>query len=182
MLMSRYWCYRCVAFFILLLLLPVFVVTSVLILLFMGRPIFFKQPRVGRYQVLFVIYKFRSMEHGRVNFLGGVLRATGIDELPQLWNIVRGEMSFVGPRPLMTDDIARLGWHHHYYHSRWLVLPGLTGLAQLSRRCHKKISWFYDMKYVRDHSWRLDAYIMLKSLCIPLLGKSLGKKLFNGKC
>src|SRR5437868_6370667 len=110
---------------------PVMVVAAVGILLDDGRPILFRQARVGYRRRPFSIFKFRSMRDGRVTRVGRVLRATGLDEVPQFFNILRGEMSGVGPRPLTEADIARLGWNDRGVDFRWRVNPGLTGLAQL---------------------------------------------------
>ena len=85
-------------------------VIAAAILLDDGRPVLFRQERLGHRRRPFHILKFRSMRDGRVTRVGRVLRATGLDELPQFVNILRGDMSAVGPRPLTADDVARLGW------------------------------------------------------------------------
>src|SRR5439155_845249 len=92
---------------------------------------FFRQPRVGYRRRPFSILKFRSMRDGRPTRIGRVLRANGLDEVPQFINILRGEMSGVGPRPLTAEDVDRLGWTSADVDFRWQVKPGLTGLAQL---------------------------------------------------
>src|SRR4051794_33151913 len=82
-------------------------------------PLLFRQERLGRDRRPFIILKFRSMQEGRVTRIGGFLRATGLDELPQFINILRGEMSAVGPRPLTAEDVLRLGWTTPEHDFRW---------------------------------------------------------------
>ena len=97
------------------------------ILLEDGRPILFRQERVGRARRPFHVLKFRSMRGDRVTRVGKLLRATGLDELPQFLNILRGEMSAVGPRPLTASDIRRLGWDAPRYDFRPLLRAGGIG-------------------------------------------------------
>src|SRR4026209_1753290 len=92
-----------------------------------GAPVFFRRPRLGRLRRPFEILKFRSMRDGRVTRAGRLLRATGLDELPQFLNILRGDMSAVVPRPLTPDDVVRLGWSGPEFDFRWSCRPGLTG-------------------------------------------------------
>src|SRR6202030_2567970 len=96
-----------------------------------GSAVLFRQERLGRRRRPFIVLKFRSMRDGRITRVGRLLRATGLDELPQFINILRGDMSAVGPRPLTVADVTRLGWMAPRYDFRWRVLPGLTGLAQV---------------------------------------------------
>ena len=116
----------------LLLLAPAMVVIAVAIAVDDGLPVLFCQERIGFRRRPFSILKFRTMREGRVTRVGRVLRAAGLDEVPQFVNILRGEMSAVGPRPLTADDVARLGWSGAAFDFRWACRPGLTGLAQLS--------------------------------------------------
>ncbi len=111
------------------------------------------------------------MKGGKVTKFGAILRRTGIDELPQLINIIKGNLNFIGPRPLMVSDIERLGWTTSYYDFRWNIKPGLTGLAQLSPVCHQKVSLFWDRYYVNHHTMGLNLKILLASLSIPVIGK-----------
>ena len=96
-----------------------------------GRPIFFHQQRVGWRRRPFSILKIRTMRGGVITRVGRVLRATGLDELPQFVNILRGDMSAVGPRPLTDGDVQRCGWTGPEFDFRWDTRPGLTGLAQI---------------------------------------------------
>ena len=99
-----------------------------------GRPVLFRQARLGRGRRTFEIVKFRSMRDGRVTRVGRLLRATGLDELPQFVNILRGDLSAVGPRPITEEDARRFGWTGPSAAARWRVKPGLTGLGQLAGR------------------------------------------------
>ena len=137
----------------------------------MGLPVIFKQKRIGKDKKPFVIYKFRTMQNDKITFLGRILRKLGIDELPQLLNIIKGQMNFVGPRPLTEFDIARLKWNDDFYNIRWKVKPGITGMAQLSNVCNVKISWFFDKYYVENQNFCLNLSTILKSMIIPFFGK-----------
>ena len=132
---------------------------------------FFTQYRLGKNKKVFKIIKFRSMLNGEVTKLGRFMRSTGIDELPQLLNIILMQMSFVGPRPLTKEDVERLQWTSTYYEQRWVIKPGIVGLAQLSPVCNKKISWFLDKTYIKKQSLYLDIQILLAAILIPFVGK-----------
>lgn len=110
---------------------PLMAGIALLVLVEDGRPVVFRQERVGYRRRPFRILKFRTMRDDRVTRVGRLLRATGLDELPQFVNILRGDMSAVGPRPLTQDDIGRLGWTGADFDFRWACRPGLTGLSQL---------------------------------------------------
>ena len=160
------------AFFGLIILAPVFGLVALLILLFMGRPIFFTQPRIGLGSTVFTIYKFRTMnepegiessfseDEVRITGLGKFLRSTSIDELPELWNVLKGEMSLVGPRPLLVEYGDRYTSEQNRRHN---VRPGLTGWAQINGR--NVISWEdrlkLDVWYVDNQSFYLDVKIII---------------------
>jgi lipopolysaccharide/colanic/teichoic acid biosynthesis glycosyltransferase len=150
---------------------PVLLAVAAAILLEDGRPVLFRQDRLGRSRRRFTILKFRSMRSGRVTQVGAILRATGLDELPQFVNILRGEMSAVGPRPLSESDVGRLGWATARYDFRWSVLPGLTGLAQVIGSRPGRRSLGLDRCYVITRSLWLDVQLVLISFAVNLLGK-----------
>ncbi len=168
---------RIFACFILLLVSPILLLVSVLLLCVQGFPVFFTQDRIGIRKEPFKIYKFRTMKNEAITPIGKLIRNLGLDELPQLFNIVKGNMAFIGPRPLTSSDITRLQWNTQYHNTRWIVLPGLTGLAQLSPVCHRKMSWFYDAYYSKHKTFGLDLSIVLQTMLIPFIGKQGLKKL-----
>ncbi|MEO9533844.1 MAG: sugar transferase [Crocinitomicaceae bacterium] len=166
---------------LLALLLPFLLVVALLISMADFKSPLFIQKRVGLHKLSFKIVKFRTMNKGEITFIGKVLRKTGIDELPQLLNIIFMEMSFVGPRPLTQNDIERLEWTSDYYNQRWNVKPGIVGLAQLAPICHKKMSWFLDRYYIKHNNLLLDGRIFCSSLLIPFVGKAKVKSWMHKK-
>lgn len=158
----------------LVLLSPVLLVVSVLIRMTMGKPILFRQTRPGRYERPFMLLKFRTMteaieEDGhlkgdgeRLTRLGRMIRASSVDELPQLWNVVRGEMSLVGPRPLL---MRYLPFFTEVERARFSVMPGISGLAQVRGR--NNLAWTdrlaSDIEYVERWSLQLDFCILAKT-------------------
>lgn len=139
----------------LVVLSPVLLIIAILVRVKLGSPVIFKQPRPGLNEKIFTLYKFRTMtdardENGellpdevRLTSFGKWLRSTSLDELPELWNILKGDMSFVGPRPLLVEYLPLYSEEQRRRHE---VRPGLTGLAQVSGR--NAISW--DEKFCRD--------------------------------
>jgi lipopolysaccharide/colanic/teichoic acid biosynthesis glycosyltransferase len=159
----------------LIVLSPLFVVVSVLVWSFMGRPILFRQQRPGRYARVFELLKFRTMSERR-NANGGLLsdadrllrfgqflRASSLDELPQLWNVLRGDISLVGPRPLLIEYLPRYSPEQARRHD---VMPGITGWAQINGR--NALTWdekfTLDIWYIDNWSLRLDLRILLLTL------------------
>jgi len=163
------------ALLLLLLLLPIFATVAVLVLFALGRPIIFKQQRVGLHAKTFSIYKFRSMKDTRDSLgnllpdgvrttpFGLFLRRLSLDELPQLLNVLKGDMSLVGPRPLFTRYVP-------YYTAREMkrhdVRPGITGLAQISGR--NLLPWKerleLDVQYVENRTFFLDLTILFRTI------------------
>ena len=157
---------------LLILLVPVGALIVAVVFLVDGRPVFLLQVRPGLHGKPFKIVKFRTMSSGpvaddgdesaRVTKLGKMLRRTSIDELPSLWNVVRGDMSFVGPRPLLVEYLSIYSPRHSKRHA---VRPGLTGLAQVGGR--NLVSWEkkldMDVEYVENFSFWLDMKILLKT-------------------
>jgi len=162
---------KTLALFLIILFSPIYMVVSLLILWKMESPILFRQRRPGYKEKIFGIYKFRTMtnekdEHGnllpdeqRLVGIGKFIRSTSLDELPQLFNVLKGEMSFVGPRPLL---IEYLDLYNDKQKRRHDVKPGITGWAQVNGR--NAISWKqkfeYDVWYVDNQSFWLDMKIL----------------------
>ncbi|WP_417326339.1 undecaprenyl phosphate N,N'-diacetylbacillosamine 1-phosphate transferase [Halarcobacter sp.] len=159
------------ALFLIILFSPIYIVVSLLILWKMGSPILFRQQRPGYKEKIFGIYKFRTMTNDtdeagnllpddkRLVGIGKFIRSTSLDELPQLFNVLKGEMSFVGPRPLL---IEYLDLYNNEQKRRHNVKPGITGWAQVNGR--NAISWEqkfeYDVWYVDNQSFLLDMKIL----------------------
>ena len=156
---------------------PAMAVIAGAILLEDGWPVLFRQERLGRRRRPFTILKFRSMRDGRITRVGRMLRATGLDELPQFINILRGDMSAVGPRPLTESDVTRLGWMAPRYDFRWRVLPGLTGLAQVTEARSGRLSLGLDRRYVARQSLSLDLRLVAVAFAINALGKRRVRRL-----
>lgn len=135
-----------------------------------GSPLF-AQPRVGRQRSPFIIFKLRSMREQRVTRVGRWLRRTGIDELPQFVNVLRGEMSIVGPRPLTQQDVDRLGWRAPAHDWRFSVKPGITGLSQLMARPAARSTRRLDRLYLQRQSLLLDLRLIALSFAVNLAGK-----------
>lgn len=153
---------------------PVLLVTAILVRTKLGSPVIFRQERPGRNEKIFRLYKFRSMtderdEQGnllpdevRLTHFGRLLRSTSLDELPELWNIFRGDMSIVGPRPLLVSYLPYYTEEERHRHD---VRPGLTGLAQVNGR--NNLTWeqkfAYDLEYVNHMSFVNDMKIIMKT-------------------
>ncbi len=160
---------------ILVILSPVMGLIALLIRLVEGPPVFFRQERPGYHGKIFALRKFRTMQEiydaqgnllpdgSRLSRLGSFLRATSLDELPELLNVLRGEMSLVGPRPLLVQYLARYSPEQARRHT---VLPGVTGLAQINGR--NALSWpekfTLDVWYVDHWSFWLDMRILLSTV------------------
>ncbi len=157
-----------------LVLIPLLPIVSVAIWFDAGRPIFYRQERVGLHGRRFWIYKFRTMENGDdVTRTGRFLRRTHIDELPQLWNILKGEMSMVGPRPERPEYVERFEKEIPNYALRHSVKPGLAGLAIVQKGYETTaedalVKLPYDLYYVEHQSLTFDLSILLKTLLRPL--------------
>lgn len=155
----------------LVVLCPLLLIVAALIRLDDGGPALFVQVRLGRYRRPFRIYKLRTMRGGCVTRHGRWLRATGLDELPQLFNLLRGEMSLIGPRPLTPEDVVRLGWDGPSHGVRWGIRPGIAGLAQIYAGSGARLSWFLDVRYVERRSLAMDFEIVALAAAMLLVGK-----------
>jgi len=167
--------------------LPVMAVVALLVRIKIGTPVLFKQPRPGLNEKIFTIYKFRTMreafdEQGgllsddqRLTNFGRLLRATSLDELPELFCVLKGEMSWVGPRPLLMQYLDRYSEEQHRRH---LVLPGITGWAQVNGR--NAISWeekfALDVWYVDHWSIWLDLKILIMTVFKVLKREGISAK------
>ena len=158
---------------------PVMAAIAAAILIADGRPLLFRQSRLGRGRRPFTILKFRTMRDENVTAIGRLLRATGLDELPQLVNVFRGELSAVGPRPLMEADVQRLGWTDPACDFRWSVPPGLTGLAQVMGTRSARHALRLDRCYIARQSLRLDVRLVAWSFAINVLGKGRVRRLIS---
>jgi lipopolysaccharide/colanic/teichoic acid biosynthesis glycosyltransferase len=153
-----------------------------------GGPVFYRQPRVGKNCREFVSVKFRSMvadsdakwgavpaqeSDPRITRVGRLLRATAMDELPQLWNIFRGDMSFVGPRPEWAELVKRFRREIPGFDRRHAVTPGLTGIAQIYGHSElgRRQKLRYDLLYIRKQSFWLDIRLVLVSFLVTFTGK-----------
>jgi exopolysaccharide biosynthesis polyprenyl glycosylphosphotransferase len=164
-------------------LLPFEIVIALLVAITSHGPVIYKQVRVGEKGKNFTLYKFRTMRvdaekngaqwasknDARTTPIGGILRASHLDELPQLWNIIRGDLSFVGPRPERPEFVAKLEARIPYYEARLFIKPGVTGWAQIHHRADltdedvaEKLQ--YDIYYLKNRSPILDWTIVLKTI------------------
>jgi undecaprenyl phosphate N,N'-diacetylbacillosamine 1-phosphate transferase len=150
---------------------PVMAIIAVAVLVDDGGPVLFRQIRLGRGRRPFTILKFRSMREGRVTRVGRLLRATGLDEIPQFINILSGDMSAVGPRPLTDEDVRRFGWTSPAYDFRWHARPGLTGLAQIVGAGSADDALELDRAYVARWRPLLDCRLIALSFVVNALGK-----------
>lgn len=148
---------------------PVALLITLLIYIEERKSIFFIQKRIGLNGMTFQVFKFRTMTDGQVTRVGRWLRKTGLDELPQYLNVIRGEISIVGPRPLTQFDIDRLKWEGHKF--RWQMKPGLTGLAQIRSGVSADHSLQADLEYFHKATTVLDCKIILISFLMNLFGK-----------
>ncbi len=168
-----------IAFAALLFLSPVFIIVAILVRIKLGSPVIFHQQRPGYQERIFKLCKFRTMTEAkdaegnllpdaqRLTPFGNFLRKTSLDELPELWNILKGDMSIIGPRPLLVGYLPYYTKRECLRHS---VRPGLTGLAQVSGR--NFIAWderlAKDVEYVENLSFMMDVKILIKTVLVVL--------------
>jgi len=171
-------------------LFPIFIFLFFLVWINIGYPIF-KQKRPGLNNEIFTLYKFKTLydvsenvsESKRQNRIGNFLRQTGLDELPQLFNVLENKMSLIGPRPLLVEYLKK---YSIYEKKRHLVKPGITGLAQINPNSSGIKSWKksikYDIYYINNINFSSDLQILLRTLQLILMKKKQYKdfKKFNG--
>ncbi len=166
-----------ISLFVLIILSPIMLITAILVRIILGSPVIFKQERLGKDEKIFTLYKFRSMtdekdESGkllpdskRLTKFGKTLRSLSLDELPQLFNVLKGDMSLIGPRPLLVEYLERYNEEQRHRHD---VRPGITGLAQCSGR--NLLSWQekfkLDVEYSRNVSFLKDVKIFFNTIKI----------------
>ena len=179
---------------------PIMLITALLIRLESPGPVIYRQDRVGLYEKEFTVYKFRSMRtdaekngavwaaanDARVTRVGKFIRKVRIDELPQIWNIIKGDMSFIGPRPERMTFVKQLKEHIPYYSLRHTVKPGLTGWAQVcypyganEEDARHKLE--YDLFYVKNISILLDIHIIFKTVGVDGLLQNWDKVSYEGR-
>ena len=150
---------------LIIIFLPLYLIIGLLVLIIDRNKIIFKQERTGLNGKTFIIYKFSTYKNNNISKLGSILRSLSLDELPQFYNVLKGDMSFVGPRPWILDYYNNMD---NYQKRRVSVLPGIIGLAQVNGRnsidIFKKID--YDLKYVDNISFILDLKIVIKSILV----------------
>lgn len=173
------------AFSALLFLLPVYIILAIFVRIRLGDPVIFVQERPGRGEKIFKLYKFRTMtdtrdskgellpDKMRLTKFGTKLRSTSLDELPELLNILKGDMSIVGPRPLAVRYLPYYSESERHRHD---VLPGLTGLAQVHGR--NATTWeerfYYDLQYVSKITFAKDLKIILQTIKIVFVRSGIG--------
>ena len=183
--------HRLLALIGLIVSLPIAILTAILIKLESRGPIFYKQERVGKNGRIFNVIKFRSMridaekdgkpiwatrDDERVTRVGKIIRKLRIDEVPQFWNILKGEMNFVGPRPERPHFVKQLATEISFYEHRHLVAPGLTGWAQIKYPYGASVSdaiqkLQYDLYYIKNQSLTLDMVIVFETVKTVLFGR-----------
>ncbi len=186
------------AIILLILLSPLIILISIFIYFSMGKPVLFKQKRPGYKEKIFTLYKFRTMtnekdkngnllpDEKRLTKVGKIIRNLSLDELPQLFNVLKGDMSFVGPRPLLVEYLPLYNDRQRKRHE---VKPGITGLAQVMGR--NALTWKekfeYDIYYVENLSFWLDLKIILLTILKVLKREGISPEnrvtmeKFNGK-
>ena len=161
-----------------------YLIVAIFVRIFHGSPVLFKQQRPGKNEKIFGLYKFRSMtnekdkdgnllpDDKRLTKFGKILRSTSLDEIPELFNVLKGDMSFIGPRPLLVRYLPFYTKREHHRHD---VRPGITGLAQVSGRNY--ITWEetfdYDLQYVKELSFMTDVKILFMTVLKVLMRKDI---------
>ena len=180
---------KTLALFLIILFSPIYIVVSLLIFLKMGSPILFRQKRPGYKEKIFGIYKFRTMtnekdangnllpDDKRLVGIGKFIRSTSLDELPQLFNVLKGDMSLVGPRPTYDYEIVQHLKEYpkdkRFLKQIYTIRPGITGIWQVSGRNNIKLHdrFKMDAKYVREMNFLIDLKILLKTPFVVITRK-----------
>lgn len=181
---------KVIAMFGIVVLFPLMIIVSIAIKLESRGPVFFKQDRVGEGMQLFQAFKFRTMACGRedertfagskndprITRVGKVLRFFRIDEIPQLWNVIKGDLSIIGPRSLIKEEVKEYSEKVPFFFLRYSVKPGITGWAQVNYNHGVKVEdgiekLQYDLYYIKNLSPILDSHILLKTIKVVLFGR-----------
>lgn len=160
---------------VIIILSPILLIVAILVRIKLGSPVIFKQKRPGLHEKIFTLYKFRTMtdekdkdgnllpDDQRLTKFGKLLRSTSLDELPELFNILKGDMSFIGPRPLLVRDMIFMS---NEQRKRHIIRPGLSGLAQVNGR--NNINWedklSYDLRYIENITLFGDINLVLRTI------------------
>ncbi len=166
---------------------PIFITVGILVLIFLGRPVIFKQKRPGKNEKIFTLYKFRTMtdkkdkdgnllpDDVRLTKFGKFLRKTSLDEIPEFINILKGDMSFIGPRPLLVEYLDYYTDEEHHRHD---VRPGLTGWAQVNGR--NLLNWDdrfkKDLEYVNNLSFMMDVKVIFRTIKVVFMSEGITDK------
>jgi undecaprenyl phosphate N,N'-diacetylbacillosamine 1-phosphate transferase len=177
----------CFSLAAIIVLFPIFLITAVLVRIKLGSPIIYKQKRAGMNEKIFTLYKFRTMNNTRnedgsllpdsvrLTKFGRILRSTSLDELPELFNILKGDMSIIGPRPLL---VQYLPYYTEIERLRHSIRPGLSGLAQINGR--NFTTWehrfAYDVEYVNNITFLGDVKIVLKTILVAFKRTGVGER------
>jgi len=161
----------CAASIACLLFLPLMAAAAAVKWLEDGRSPFFLQERLGRGRRPFTVFKLRTMHNEKITRFGALLRGTGLDEIPQIINVLKGDMSIVGPRPLTVHDINRLGWNTAAMDWRFAASPGITGISQLLAGRSARLSRRLDRLYLKKAGLWLDLKLIATTAAVSLVGK-----------
>lgn len=176
---------------VLIVLSPIWILSALVIKWDSRGPVFYRQRRIGLNGRPFTMYKFRSMLHNaekttgpvwakrndpRITKVGRIIRKLGIDEIPNLFNVLRGDMSLIGPRPERPYFVNQFRHRIHYYSNRLEMRPGITGLAQVYHKYDETIEDVkqkleFDLSYIRNYSIRTDIKVIFMTIYIIIMGK-----------
>lgn len=156
-------------------------IVSVLIKVKERHPVLFKQTRIGKDMRPFTMLKIQTMVDEQVTPIGKIIRSTGLDEIPQFINVLKGDMSIVGPRALTIDSIRQMKWDDGKHNKRWSVKPGITGFAQMTEKYQSDNSYKLDCDYIDKSNVLLDFALLCVTFGINIFGKKRVLKVVFGR-